>query len=588
MRSATATVIEGLQVTPDGRLVLPRDVITQTMAILAIRGAGKSNAAAVFVEKMYAAGLPFLVVDPKGDWWGIRSSVDGTGPGLPIAVLGGLHGDIALTPESGQMVAELIVEHNLTCIVDVSDFPSDAAQMRFLTDFGRALFRLHRANPTPRHVVLEEADDIVPQTVRADQAPCVGIWTKMIKQGRAFGIGMTLISQRSAAVNKNALSQIETLIALRTTDTRDRKAIADWVAQHDAGGELVASLAGLEDGEAWVISPQWLARRHGQPPVQRIRFRQRETFDSGATPVMTAAPRKPAALASVDLGQLAERMAAVAEQAEQADPALLRRKVGALRGQVDRLTRELEAARQAPPRVEHVPVVLAADLEAAARLAAELGGHVKTLTDAIGGTPPPPPAPAPPAAPAAPPPRAPRLRPAAPAKPPAPAPAAQDGAPRLGKAERAILTVLAQNPGGLTRLQIGLLAGYSVKSSSLSNAIGALRGAGMITSAGTDPIRILPAGIAEAGDVPPTPDGPELVAYWLSRLGLAERTILQVFLDAWPGPLDKATTADRSGYSATSSSFSNALGRLRSLGLVDGWTAGETLATAARTEPARG
>ena len=45
-----------LNVSPD--LQLPADAVTQTFALLAVRRAGKSNAAAVMAEEMHDAGLP--------------------------------------------------------------------------------------------------------------------------------------------------------------------------------------------------------------------------------------------------------------------------------------------------------------------------------------------------------------------------------------------------------------------------------------------------------------------------------------------------------------------------------------------------
>jgi hypothetical protein len=94
--------------------------------------------------------LPWVAIDPKGDWWGLRSSADGKGDGLPIPIFGGLHGDMPLVPEAGKLIAELICDQNLTCVLDVSEFPSKAAQMRFLTDLADHLFRLHGRNPVPR------------------------------------------------------------------------------------------------------------------------------------------------------------------------------------------------------------------------------------------------------------------------------------------------------------------------------------------------------------------------------------------------------------------------------------------------------
>jgi DNA helicase HerA-like ATPase len=74
-------------------LALSAEAVTETFGIPAVRGAGKSNAAAVMAEEMFKARLPFVVVDPVRAWWGLRASRDGTGPGLPIPIFGGTRGD---------------------------------------------------------------------------------------------------------------------------------------------------------------------------------------------------------------------------------------------------------------------------------------------------------------------------------------------------------------------------------------------------------------------------------------------------------------------------------------------------------------
>ena len=40
-------------------------------------------------------------MDPKGDWWGLRAAADGKGPGLPIVIVGGEHGDVPLEVGAG-------------------------------------------------------------------------------------------------------------------------------------------------------------------------------------------------------------------------------------------------------------------------------------------------------------------------------------------------------------------------------------------------------------------------------------------------------------------------------------------------------
>jgi hypothetical protein len=579
---------KGLEVA-DG-LTLPLDFITQSAALLAVRRAGKSNVAALLAEQMHRAGLPWVGIDPKGDWWGLRSDKAGTGPGLPIPIFGGLHGDMPLLPEAGNLIAELITDENLTCVLDVSEFASKAAQMRFLTDLAERLFRLHGKTPQPRHLFLEEADDFIPQRVQREQARCVGAWTKLVKQGGSRGLGVTLISQRSAVVNKDALTQTETLIALRTTSPQDRKAISDWVSYHAVGRELVDSLPGLDDGEAWVCSPHWLGK-HGQPAIQRVQFHQRSTFDSGATPTLRQR-RKPAELADIDLGALMGRMEAVTEKAAQDDPAALRKRIATLERQIRTakpagspdvarlgaenadLRQQLAAERAREPEQVEVPVLQPGDTAAVEQIITALRTEAGSLELALGRASHVAPAPAP--------------RPPAPALTPAPvvpaqAPAVTGEAPATGplsKSARAVLGVLAQFPEGRTKRQLAMLSGYSAKGGGFNNTLSSLRSSNLIERG--EPIRITPFGMDAIGDDwEPLPEGPALVEHWMAQLSNAEGLALKVLLEAWPATLTKAEIAERAGYAPDGGGFNNALSRLRTLQLIDGYrdlSADETLA----------
>jgi uncharacterized protein len=110
----------------------------------------------------------------------------------------------------------------------------------------------------------------------------------------------------------------------------------------------------------------------------------------------------------------------------------------------------------------------------------------------------------------------------------------------------------------------------------------ALRVAGLITR-GT-PSRATQEGIIALGAWKPLPSGSALVSYWMARLGRSERAILQSLLDAYPGTLDKAAIAAATGYSTASSTFANALSRLRTLELISGY--GEMLADGTLAEHA--
>ena len=194
---------------------LPPQAVTQTFAIMAMRGAGKTTTSGVMVEEMVKAGLPTCVVDPIGVWFGLRSSADGKSPGLPVVILGGEHGDAPLLPTAGAVVAEMLVEHPFPVVLDLSLMSKTKAR-QFMVDFLETLY--HR-NRKPLHLVLDEADRWAPQRVPKGGERLLGACEDVVRLGRARGLGVTLISQRPAVVNKDVLSQTEVLIAMRVTSS---------------------------------------------------------------------------------------------------------------------------------------------------------------------------------------------------------------------------------------------------------------------------------------------------------------------------------------------------------------------------------
>jgi DNA helicase HerA-like ATPase len=183
-------------------LELPEEAVTQTFAILAKRGVGKTYTASVLVEEIIKAGPPVVVVDPIGVWWGLRASADDDGPGLPIVIAGGDHADVPITPGSGEVVARLVVEQNLSLVIDLSLLRKHE-RTHFMTDFAETLYHLNR---TARHLVLDEADGFAPQQPVSGEQQMLGAVQDIVRRGRAHGLGVTLISQRSAELSKGVLT----------------------------------------------------------------------------------------------------------------------------------------------------------------------------------------------------------------------------------------------------------------------------------------------------------------------------------------------------------------------------------------------
>ncbi len=173
-----------------------------------------------------------------------------------------------------------------------------------------------------------------------------------------------------------------------------------------------------------------------------------------------------------------------------------------------------------------------------------------------------------------------------PAKPAPPAAAPKGDAGELGGCEMALLAVLLRARLPVTRVVLGLRAGYSVTSGGYSAALGRLRAKHLIegpasairaTSAGDDLAR---SASLESVNLPA-----ELVGYWAEKVGGAAGTILTTAAAAYPGELSRLELAERAGYRATSGGYSAALGKLRSLHLLDGCRASDALMMAACQPP---
>jgi hypothetical protein len=534
----------------------------------------------VLAEEMVDAGAQVVILDPLDAWWGLRSSADGADDGIPIYVFGGEHGDLPLEATAGELLADVVVDQGISAILSLRHL-SKAKQRQFVTAFAERLYH-RKGEPqhrTPLHVFLDEADAFVPQRVMADTAKMVGAIDDIVRRGRSAGLGVTLISQRAAVVNKDVLTQCEVLVALRTISPQDRKALDLWVEAHDAHdqrGPFMESLASLDVGEAWIWSPGWL------DIFERVRIRRRRTFDSSATPKAGARAAQPKQRAEVDLDQLRERMEATIERAKADDPKELKKRIRELERDLQQRPAE-RVVETVTERVE-VPVLngqvddlreVVLQLVDVGRSISGVGDRIIQAIDRVQRTPsgvadtPRRTREIPRAAGTA---TAPGTRPAAPVA----VVERPEGARALGRAERSFLSVLAQFPDGRTRIQAALQAGYSPRVSTTRGALGALRAQGLIAGSGSDadPLRITDAGVAAIGDdVERLPErGDELIGWWLAQLGKAEAAFLAVLTGAYPNSVPRAEAAAQAGYDPSVSTTRGALGRLRTLGLITGST----------------
>lgn len=549
-------------------LSLPVEMSGRRTAIFGISGSGKSNTATLLIEQLLHAGEQVVLIDPKGEGWGLLSLANGKPSNLPLIAFGEPNGHIETLSEShGARLADFVVETGRSVVLSLLGFESDQSERRFVATFLRQLYRRKSRQPqaTRTLVILEEAHLFIPESsgrgFGGDAAELSGAVQRIVRQGRSFGIGTLLVDQRPQDVAKRVITQCDTLICHQLVHRTDRDALRDWVRGYDTAGQgeqFLESIAGLEPGQAWIWSPAWLK------VFKRIKINRRKTFDTGAAPSHGHAART-MQRAELDLDQLRGQLAEIVDKAKADDPAELKRRLA-----------EAEKKLRDRPRVQpepiEVPVLKNGQLDRAMKftgkledLVSQIGTMAGTLSAAIGQATSPSPHKAVPAG--TPAPSSNRAGPAAsPARGPVTVPkdhdAGANGEIVIGKCERAILTALAQYPQGRSLTQVSLLTSYTL--GGMKNALGKLRTAGMINR--EHPVRITDPGLAALGEWTPLPTGRELANHWLAKLGKCERGILGVLLALHPNGLLLDDLAERVGY--TRGGMKNALGHLRTLELI--------------------
>lgn len=542
---------------------LPLDLVTQTQAILANKGRGKTYLGMVQTEEMLASGSQVVVLDPTGVWWGLQA--DGKGAGYPVLVMGGEHGNVPLEPSSGEVVADFLIDSGQSAVLDLSTFESGAAQDRFVTALAERIYRRKASNRSPLHMMLDEADSFAPQRPQKGQERMLGAFEAIVRRGRSRGLGITMITQRPAVLNKNVLELIELLTCLGIVGPLDQDAVANWVKRHDPGRckEFIDSLASLPKGTAWFWSPEWLGI------FERVKVREKLTFDSSKTPEAGAEPSKPKGIAEVNLTSLTEQIKASVEQAKANDPRALRHRITELEKQIAAKPKPTEVKTE---RVE-IPVLKEGQIDRLQKIATSLlniGGTISNSLNAIVN--------APKAAQPPPPPRTfflndthtqhvqKRHRQVA---------TAITGA-AIGKGERIILIAVAQHAAGCTREQLTVLTGY--KRSSRDTYLQRLFSAGLV-HANSDSIVATREGIASLGsNFEPLPTGEGLRDHWMRRLGGGEQKLFGVIVDAYPHTVTRESLSESTGYMR--SSRDTYLQRLQSRKLVESLGGGEVRASA--------
>jgi uncharacterized protein len=512
----------------------------------------------------------------------LTASADGSTGGFPVVVFGGEHGDLPLPPAGGALIADVVVDTGVSAILDLSDL-SNAQIAAFVLAFAARLYERKARARSPLLLVIEEADEVAPQRAMPDQTRMLGAVERVVKRGRMRGIGTLMISQRSASLNKNVLSQAELLIAMQTTAPQDIKAIDAWIEHHgdqEQRQQLISEIATLRTGEAFVWSPGWLHE------FRKIRFRLRRTFDSSATPKPGEVLAEPATRAAVDLDAIRARLGAVIGEGEPTTThrdqtralAEQRRLLEEKDAYILAMEGELRQVRARPSGPSEALIQKAAEVfvradraltqaESIATLAQEVRRAARELRDMLDDD-----------APAV----------AVPIVEPATRPTAftetRDRRKPASRTARPTQTVAVTAPQQrlldtlaayevlgaleLDRRTLAVSAGVSPRSSAYDANVRALRSAGLVVYPTDGYVALINPG-RDLAQIPPSPPTLyDLHTGWMRLLSKPQAVLLTILIGTYPGSLTREALAEMAGVSRRSSAFEANIRHLRGLGLA--------------------
>ena len=151
------------------------------------------------------------------------------------------------------ILSQIVSEGEQPKIVDLSGVPNEVAGVSSAV-IARTLFNLkvwqtadERQND-PILLVCEEAHRYVPNRGEAQYEAAQEAIRRIAKEGRKYGIGLLLVSQRPSEVEATVLSQCNSWIILRITNDADREHVRAILPDSMAG--LTKMLSGLRRQEA--------------------------------------------------------------------------------------------------------------------------------------------------------------------------------------------------------------------------------------------------------------------------------------------------------------------------------------------------
>jgi len=231
-------------------------LISNVLFITGKRGSGKSWTAGVMMEEFHRLGLQFVCFDALNAHGGIDS--------LPRVE--------SLKPEIGQSIdmkslVDRLKTTDKSLVIALGGLPL-VKQQELIGDYCEALIEARLGKGI--HTVIEECQDFVPQMGRPISFDPI---VRLCKLGRALGYGASLVSQRPAGVNKEALSQASVYLVHNVINNRDLKTLDEQLSfgtDKRLIKKILNGIASARKGECVAYAPEFF-RDRGYLVIDKVR-----------------------------------------------------------------------------------------------------------------------------------------------------------------------------------------------------------------------------------------------------------------------------------------------------------------------------
>ena len=248
------------------QISFPLKFLYQVIFVGGKRGSGKSYTAGVMMEELERLGLQYVCFDALDAHGGLDE----------------LEGVERITPVRGESVNMLKLTSKLretgkSLIINISEIPLEQ-QQSLISEYCETLLSTDM-DGRGLMTIFEECQDFVPQMGRPESFHGI---VRLCKLGRSKGYGSALISQRPAAVSKEALSQASIYMVHNVINTKDINALKEQMSFGTDTSRIEKILDGIgasEPGEVVVYAPEFL-KDEGYITVGKV-DRKRRTEHKG-------------------------------------------------------------------------------------------------------------------------------------------------------------------------------------------------------------------------------------------------------------------------------------------------------------------